>query len=198
MIFDLLDDLTRKAQKERELARHEIRICTAAGCMSTGADKVLQAFRDEIKKRDMNDCLVKGVGCMGPCAGGPVVQIHPEATMYHKVSPDDVPAIVDSLDSSPYSKKVVSSDTPFFTHQHKIVLANFTSLDPERLDDCVLHGGYQALAQTLTSMSQGDVIRELMASGLRGRGGAGYPTGLKWSTVAKAGGRKKYVGVQRR
>ncbi|MBD3258570.1 NADH-quinone oxidoreductase subunit L [candidate division GN15 bacterium] len=199
VIQALLDDLGDKAKIERESVKFEIRVCTAAGCMSSGSDKVLEAFKDGIKKRELEDtCLAKGVGCMGPCAGGPVTVVigadTPEAGhQYHKVSTDDVGPILDSLETGPHEPKLVTTDSPFFTKQTRVVLENCTSLDPERLDDYVAHGGYQALARTLTEMTPAEVIAEIMNSGLRGRGGAGYPTGLKWSTVAKAGGSRKFV-----
>jgi len=183
MMFDFLEELGESARKEQEETRHEIRVCTAAGCLSTGADKVLASLNEEIANRQLSGCRAKGVGCMGPCAGGPVVSVHPDEAMYHKVQLDDIPGILDSLGRAPYAARSVATDSPFFTRQKKIVLENSGVIDPERLDDYVAHGGYQALAQVLTSFDPAQVIGEVMASGLRGRGGAGYPTG----------GRRKYV-----
>ncbi len=193
MIHEMLEELGSGIAKEREKTKHEIRVCTAAGCMSNGADKVLGAFQSELKERKQTACKAKGVGCMGPCAGGPVVVTHPDNRMHHKVEVSDVPAIIDSIGAAAYTARQVSTDTPFYKRQQKIVLENCSSLDPERLEDYIAHDGYQGLAHVLSEMSSSEVIQEIMASGLRGRGGAGYPTGLKWSTVAKAGGRKKYV-----
>ena len=194
MINDLLNELSKKALKKRDGVQHEIRVCTAAGCMSSGSDKVLKGFQDEIKKRELDDtCLAKGVGCMGPCAGGPVVCVEPQGVMYHKVSPEHIGSILDSVGAEPFPLLAVKRDIPFFTKQKKVVLANCMSLDPEQISDYAAHDGYRALARVLSEMTPSEVVAEIMQSGLRGRGGAGYPTGLKWSTVAKAGGAQKFV-----
>ncbi|MBU0982834.1 MAG: NAD(P)H-dependent oxidoreductase subunit E [candidate division Zixibacteria bacterium] len=194
MIQRELEELCRTVRDELEASSHQVHICTAAGCMSTGSDLVLEAFREEVKRREQKtEILVKGVGCMGPCAGGPVVVVEPDHVMYHLVQPDDVTEILDALGGEPVKRLAVPMTNPFFSRQRKIVLENCGIVDPERLGDYIAHDGYQSLAKVLTSMEPLEVIDQIMKSGLRGRGGAGYPTGLKWSTVAKAGGSKKYV-----
>ncbi len=194
MILEELRELGAKVIEEEQQATHRIHVCVAAGCVSSGSDKVLEALTEEVKKREMCEfCLVKGVGCMGPCSGGPVVRIESEDVMYQNVSVDDIPSILDQLGKKPVDKLLAPADTPFFTHQKKVVLENSGLIDPERIEDYIAHGGYSALVKVLTEMTSTDVIQEIMNSGLRGRGGAGYPTGLKWSTVSKSMDPIKYV-----
>ncbi len=194
MYLDELLEMAQPVREELERAEHRILVCVAAGCISTGSEAVLTALTDEVKKRDLQGkCLVKGVGCMGPCAGGPVVRVEPAETMYHHVAPDDAGKIIDRLGDKPVEQLAVSTETPFFARQKKIVLENCGLIDPEQLDDSVAHGGYKALSRVLSDITSMEVIDMIMKSGLRGRGGAGYPTGLKWSTVAKAGGSRKFI-----
>lgn len=194
IIMDELLERAREVDDEIAASRHRIHVCVAAGCVSTGSMEVLEALKEEAEKRDLGPaCIIKGVGCMGPCAGGPVVMVEPDRVMYHHVSPDDAGEIIDHLGKEPVARLAVNMDTPFFSRQRKIVLENCGIIDPERLEDYLAHDGYQALARTLTEMTPAEIIDQIMQSGLRGRGGAGYPTGLKWSTVAKAGGTRKYI-----
>jgi bidirectional [NiFe] hydrogenase diaphorase subunit len=131
---------------------------------------------------------------MGLCSAGPLVSVRSkEETLYRSVSPHDAPAIVESLDGEPIQRLICSTNLPFFTKQTKIVLANSGEIDPERLEDYIAIGGYEQLAYVLSDLTPNQVIDQVSRSGLRGRGGAGYPTGLKWSTVAKAYGPRKYV-----
>lgn len=192
----LIEDISQIIEREKqalEKAKRRIHICVAAGCLSAGSQKVLDEFKSVIKKAGMQDVIVKGVGCMGPCAGGPVVMIHPDNILYEKITPENVPEIVESLGNKPVERFQADLNHPFFTRQHKIVLRNCGLIDPERIEEYIANNGYSALIKVLTDMSPSDVIIEVTKSGLRGRGGAGYPTGLKWKTVAKAGGYKKYI-----
>ena len=171
-----------------------LRVCTAAGCLSAQSDKVLQALKDEVTKQNLQDkCQVKGVGCMGPCAAGPLVYVEPGRIMYATVKPEDAGEIIQSLGKAPVSRLDYSMDTPFFKRQRKVVLENSGMIDPEIIEDYILAGGYSALFSVLSNMSETQVIDEVVRSGLRGRGGAGYPTGLKWSTVSKTQEQTKYV-----
>ncbi|MDX9753065.1 MAG: NADH-quinone oxidoreductase subunit NuoF [bacterium] len=191
------EELLHLAQEEKEnQEKHEccIRVCTAAGCLSAQSNLILDALKEEVKKQGLEEkCLVKSVGCMGPCCAGPVVYIEPDRVMYAQVQPSDVPEIVQSLGKTPVERLNYSMQTPFFTSQRKIVLENCGLIDPENIHDYILADGYGALLHVLTQSSPPEVIDEVVRSGLRGRGGAGYPTGLKWSTVAKAHEEKKYV-----
>ncbi|MCS7315175.1 MAG: NADH-quinone oxidoreductase subunit NuoF [Bryobacterales bacterium] len=193
-----LDELERLAAEERAAQRKTacwLHVCTAASCLSAGAAEVKQALEQELAERGMlNFCKVKGVGCMGLCSAGPLVAAQPEGFLYGRVTPDDAPDITRSLvEGRPLRRLAVPGDLPFFRRQFKIVLENAGRVDPERLEDYVAAGGYASLLKVLNEMTPQDVIREVTASGLRGRGGAGYPTGLKWSTVAKSQDREKYV-----
>jgi len=190
------DDLPRvasEAQAEANSFEHTIHVCTAAGCLSQRSDQVKQNLEREIHAHGIAHCRVKGVGCMGLCSAGPLVSLRPEKTLYQKVQPEDAGAIIEHLGNAPVARLECETDRPFFTQQTRIVLANSGEIDPERLEDSIAVGGYQQLAHVLTDLSPNQVIEQIMHSGLRGRGGAGYPTGLKWSTVAKARGERKYV-----
>ena len=129
---------------------------------------------------------------MGLCSEGPLVSTS-NGVLYKKVEAGDGVGIVDSLDSDPVSRLVCPTDVPFFQRQKKIVLENSGVIDPDRIEDYIAANGYSALIKALTEMTSREVVDEVTKSGLRGRGGAGYPTGLKWSTVSKSVGTQKYV-----
>jgi bidirectional [NiFe] hydrogenase diaphorase subunit len=190
------DDLPRIAEAEHAADQdfdHTIRVCVAAGCLSQHSNQVQQQLEQQIQERSFTRCRVKGVGCMGLCKAGPLVSVRSKETLYEAVTPADAPAIIDSLDGEPVERLRCPTDRPFFTRQTKVVLANSGEIDPERLEDTIAVGGYQQLARVLNEMTPSQVIDHISRSGLRGRGGAGYPTGLKWGTVAKASGTQKYV-----
>jgi bidirectional [NiFe] hydrogenase diaphorase subunit len=181
-------------EKERQAAfKHNIRVCVAAGCLSTGSDKVKDALQREVEARGLKDvCQVKGVGCLGLCSVGPLITV--DGAYCRDIQPTDAAEIVDRLGDQPAPRLHLPSDMPFFARQQRIVLENCGVIDPERLDEYVAADGYQALLNALTEMTPNEVINEVTKSGLRGRGGGGYPTGLKWSTVAKADASgQKYV-----
>jgi bidirectional [NiFe] hydrogenase diaphorase subunit len=189
------EELLQWAAEEREKQaafKHNIRVCVAAGCLSTGSDRVKAALQADVEARGLNGtCQVKGVGCLGLCSMGPLIKVDDHFCRH--VSPEDASEIMDRLGDRPVERLHIPSEMPFFTRQHKVVLKNSGLIDPERLDDYIAAEGYQGLLKALTEMTPGDVIGEVTKSGLRGRGGGGYPTGLKWSTVVKAGAGQKYV-----
>lgn len=190
------DDLPRIAEAENAAAgnfEHSIHVCVAAGCLSQHSDQVKQHLEQQVKDANLAHCRVKGVGCMGLCSAGPLVSVRPAGTLYRSVTPDDASAIIESLDGPAVQSLVCPTDRPFFTQQTRIVLANSGEIDPERLEDAIAAGGYQQLAYVLNELTPAQVIEQISRSGLRGRGGAGYPTGLKWGTVAKASGPRKYI-----
>ncbi len=191
------DELTATAAEEvsrQQRYPHCLRVCMAAGCLSQHHDTIKTALEDAVKAQGREDEIqIKGVGCMGLCAAGPLVLVEPEGVLYERVAPEDAPAIIESLGKQPVEKLVCPTDVPFFERQVKVVLENSGVIDPESLDEYIAAGGYEGLNRALTEMSPGDVIAEIVRSGLRGRGGAGYPTGLKWSTVAKAISDTKFV-----
>jgi bidirectional [NiFe] hydrogenase diaphorase subunit len=194
-----IEELRQIAESEREARKkhhHHIHVCIAAGCLSSGADQVRDALKKEIAESGMqNEVAVKGVGCMGLCSAGPLVSVETEgqSQMYAAVTPEEAPEIVRSLDTGSNGLNHCPTDIPFFERQKKIVLENSGKIDPERIEDYIAHGGYFALVTAITEMTPHDVIQQVVKSGLRGRGGAGYPTGLKWTTVAKTGEQEKYV-----
>jgi bidirectional [NiFe] hydrogenase diaphorase subunit len=191
------EELTKTINAEQENQqkyKHRLHVCVAAGCVSARGDQVKQALEEEVKQRGLeHECQVKGVGCMGLCAAGPLVSVETAGTMYQAVAVEDVPELVQALDSKPVERLVCSTEQPFFSRQKKIALENCGIVNPERIEDYIFAGGYSALMKALTEMTAMEVIEQVYLSGLRGRGGAGYPTGLKWSTVAKASGPQKYV-----
>jgi bidirectional [NiFe] hydrogenase diaphorase subunit len=159
---------------------------------------VKDALEKEVTGRGLEGhCKVRGVGCLGLCAEGPLVNVESkgEATMYQHVTPQDAPDLVQNLENpDPVKRLVCPTDRPFFKAQKKIVLENCGVIDPERIEEYIAAGGYEALHNVLTGMRPDEVIAEVTRSGLRGRGGAGFPTGLKWSTVHKADASQgKYV-----
>jgi bidirectional [NiFe] hydrogenase diaphorase subunit len=138
-------------------------------------------------------CAVRSVGCLGLCGAGPLVSVEPGNVLYQRVQPSDAPEIIAALESQPVQRIWLDPGLPFFARQKKIVLENSGRIDPERLQDYIAADGYLALITALTEMTPAEVIAEINTSGLRGRGGAGYPTGLKWATVAKGTSAQKVV-----
>jgi len=194
MTVDELQQLALKEQEAKQRYRCRINVCVATGCIMCGSERVKEAIEEAVKARGLEkEVLVQGVGCLGLCSAGPMIYVEPDGIIYHKVTPEDAPAIVQGLVSTPVERLICPSDLPFFKRQLKIVMENSGTIDPERIEDYIAVGGYQALIKALTEMSPSEVIEEVTKSGLRGRGGAGYPTGLKWSTVAKANGTRKFV-----
>ncbi|MFH0825469.1 MAG: NuoF family protein [Pseudomonadota bacterium] len=192
-----LEDLQGIAKIEadrNEGFTHSINVCIAAGCLSCQSGVVRDAFEKELSRRGWeNWCRVKGVGCLGLCAAGPLICISPDGVYYQGVTVADVSEVLDSLGGTPVPRLDCSSHLPFFKRQQKIVLENCGIIDPERIEDYIAARGYEALYLALRSMTPSEVIEEVSTSGLRGRGGAGFPTGLKWTAVSKAHSSKKYV-----
>lgn len=196
-----VDDLAELAQSYRDAdpsVRHEIRVCMAASCQSSGAAAVFDAL-GRVDGERAAGCKVKGVGCMGLCSAGPLVAVADRgadpasSVLYRDVTPDDAADIVASAGAEPLARLRCSTEQPFFARQQRIVLENSGVVDPESLRGYVALGGYSALVRALSEMTPAEVVQQVVESGLRGRGGAGYPTGLKWSTVAKVPGAQKYV-----
>ena len=175
----------------------QIRCCTASGCMSCGAEVVKNSLKTAIKQANLeNEVEIRGVGCMGLCGQGPSIEIDPETTLYHNVTPEHTSAIIATLNNTKSSQELPPQgdlNHPFFSHQRLIVRENSGKIDPESIDDYIAVGGYQQLHHVLLEMTPNEVIQEVTKSGLRGRGGGGYPTGVKWATVGKMPGQQKYV-----
>lgn len=172
--------------------RASANVCEAVSCLSTGSHEILTGLGARIADTTMTDVAVKRVGCLGLCAAGPLVQIPETGELFRQVQSDAVEPIVEALAAvTPTSGRV--TEPAFFGRQVRIATEFSGRIDPESLADYVGAGGYAALGRALTTMTPGEVRDEITKSGLRGRGGAGYPAGLKWNTVAKATGSGKYV-----
>jgi len=190
------EELEQIASTEHEAEAaisHTVNVCVAAGCLSCQSQAVKDALGKEVNRRGPEaHCKVKGVGCMGLCAEGPLVSTK-DGTLYKHVTATDAAAVLDGLEQGPVARLLCPTDVPFFQRQQKIVLENSGVIDPERIEEYIAASGYRALIHALTEMTRVEVIAEVVKSGLRGRGGAGYPTGLKWGTVSKAVGTQKFV-----
>ncbi len=183
--------------QERERAARKpvlITCCLAAGCMSSEGRQVKEALDRAVQAAGLQDRVeVRGVGCLLLCCEGPLVRVDPPGVLYQKVRPADAASLVDTLQGGTTSVARADLNHPFFTRQMPVVLENSGRVDPERIESYIAHDGYLALRHALRELSPAEVITEITKSGLRGRGGAGYPTGLKWATVAKTTSARKYV-----
>jgi len=187
--------------------RSHILICTGTGCTSSGAKKMRIALEDELAERNLNkEVKIIETGCHGFCEKGPIVVVYPEGVFYCEVKSEDIPELVEEhllkgriverlLFKEPVTEENIPSyhDIQFYKKQERIVLSNCGKIDPENIDEYIALGGYEAVGKALSSMSQKDVIAEVKNSGLRGRGGGGFPTGLKWQFAHEAVSNKKYV-----
>jgi bidirectional [NiFe] hydrogenase diaphorase subunit len=190
------EELEQIANEEREAQANipqKVNVCVAAGCLSCQSQAVKEALDKEVARRGRGaHCKIKGVGCMGLCAEGPLVSTG-NGTLYKRVAASDATALLDGLEQGGVERLSCPTEVPFFQRQKKIVLENSGIIDPERIEEYIAALGYRALIRALTEMTPTEVIEQVVNSGLRGRGGAGYPTGLKWSTVAKAVGAQKFI-----
>ena len=184
--------------------RVEVLICGGTGCTSSGSDKVAERMIEELKKRNLLDEVnVIRTGCRGMCEFGPVVKIYPDDVLYAQVEEKDVPEIVEEhiIKGRPVKRLLwhgietpaEEKKHPFFSKQLRVVLSNCGEIDPENIEEYIAVGGYEALSKVLTEMTPEQVIDVVLKSGLRGRGGAGFPTGLKWKFGREAKGEEKYV-----
>ena len=205
---DGLKKLQEKAAGElRKEGRTDLLICGGTGCHATGSIKVIDVVRKEVKARGLEDTVkVVETGCNGFCALGPIMVVEPEGIFYEKVKPEDVPELIESqvlkktpverlLYKDPVTKKRIArqDDIPFFHNQLPRALRNKGIINPESIDDYIARDGYQGLAKALLKMTPEEIIEQMKLSGLRGRGGAGFPTGIKWGFARQSQGEIKYV-----
>ena len=191
------------------MVRSHVLVCGGTGCTSSGSVKIMDAMNAEIAAKGLQDEVkVVGTGCFGLCALGPIMIIYPEGTFYSCVKVEDVPEIVEEhlLKGRPVERLVYHeskgeanhatslSETTFYKKQKRVALRNCGVINPENIDEYIAMDGYQALGKALTEMTPDEVIQTILDSGLRGRGGGGFPTGLKWKFASgNRGNVKKFV-----
>jgi NADH:ubiquinone oxidoreductase subunit F (NADH-binding)/(2Fe-2S) ferredoxin/NAD-dependent dihydropyrimidine dehydrogenase PreA subunit len=187
--------------------RTYLMVCAGTGCVANRSMKIKEKLEAEIQKRGLQEEVsVVTTGCNGFCAVGPLMVVQPDGIFYQLLKESDIPFLVEEhlmkgrpvkeLLYTPPKEKVPipkMSEIPFFADQTLIVLRNRGLINPENIDEYIARGGYEGLAKVLTSMTPDEVIREIKASGLRGRGGGGFPTGIKWETCKHVPGDKRYV-----
>jgi NADH:ubiquinone oxidoreductase subunit F (NADH-binding)/(2Fe-2S) ferredoxin len=193
-----LADIQKIAEHEVDFQRaykQRINVCCSSGCVPFGALKVLKAFEEAVKEFGVEkECKVARTGCVGTCSVGPAVIIEPGDYLYQSVTPEKVREIVrDHIVLGLPMKNMLYQNEAFFKKQHRLVLRNAGKIDPSRIEDYIAMGGYSAIVKCLATMTPQGVIYEVSRSGLRGRGGAGFPTGQKWSLVERSHFTPKYV-----
>ena len=187
--------------------RSHILVCGGTGCTSSGSVKIMEVLQKEIDKQGLTKevCVVQ-TGCHGLCALGPIMVVYPEATFYSMVKVEDIPEIVSEhllkgrvVTRLVYNETVTDegikslNETDFYKKQHRIALRNCGVINPENIEEYIGTGGYEALGKVLTEYTPDQVIQTLLDSGLRGRGGGGFPTGLKWKLAKGNDADQKYV-----
>lgn len=202
---DILSERKISAQKKKRL----VAICAGTGCLALGAQKVIDTFKEELKKRGLqNEVKIRETGCPGFCEKGTIVVIYPEGIYYLRVQPDDVPEIVEeTVIGQRIVERLLYTDTvtgkiatyegeiPFYKGQMRLLIGNNIKIDPKNIRDYIALGGYTALAKALFELSPEQVIEEVKNAKLRGRGGGGFPAGIKWESTRNAPGEPKYVIV---
>ena len=191
-----------------ELYRSHVLVCGGTGCSSSGSAKLIERFEEQLKEKGLDkEVKVVRTGCFGLCEAGPVVIVYPEGTFYSRVKVEDVDEIVSEhllkgrkvqhlvyVDHKTHESSVQKSlnEIGFYKQQKRVALRNCGVIDPENIDEYIAFDGYQALAKALTEMTPEQVIQEVLDSGLRGRGGAGFPTGKKWQFARASKAENKY------
>ena len=189
------------------LVRAHVLVCTGTGCVSSGSKKVIAKLEEELKANSLDkEVKIVETGCQGFCEQGPLVIIYPEGTFYTHVQESDVPEIVSEhlikgrivgrlLFKEPLTAQSVPdyADIDFYKKQHRLVLKNCGHINPDSLEEYIGADGYEVLAKVLLTMTPEQVVEEMKKTGLRGRGGGGFPTGMKWGFCQKSPGPKKYI-----
>lgn len=198
-------ELDLRVNIKADTREKHILVCRGTGCTSSKSPEIIENFRKIIEEKGIQNVRVIQTGCFGLCAKGPIVIIRPEDTFYAMVTPDDCREIIEKhIEKGEIVERLLCKDVDntmvnrldelnFYKKQKRIALKNCGIIDPEEIDEYIAFDGYKALEQVLTSMSPDEVINEVTESGLRGRGGAGFPTGKKWLFTKQAEGDQKYV-----
>lgn len=190
-----------------QIYRSHVLICGGTGCTASGSITLQEALQEELKKHKLeNEVKIVQTGCFGLCEIGPIMVIYPEGAFYCQVQAEDIPELVEEhlvkgriLERLLYKEKATKevhrslTEIDFYKKQKRIALRNCGLINPEVIEEYIANDGYQALGKALTEMTREEVIETIKKSGLRGRGGGGFPTGLKWEFAYKARGDKKYV-----
>ncbi len=204
-----LEQLRKKLLVRESADVIRLTVCSGTGCLACDSKGVAQAFADEIEKQGLGGRVtLRRTGCYGFCERGPVVVVHPKGICYLGMRPADVPEVVrETLKNDKVVERLVykhqdtgkpatvMQEIPFYKHQKRMLLERNALLDPKNIEDYLAIGGYSALAKALGGMKPEDVVKVVKESGLRGRGGGGYPTGRKWESTRNAAGNPKYVIV---
>ncbi|HIE17994.1 MAG TPA: 4Fe-4S dicluster domain-containing protein [Dehalococcoidia bacterium] len=204
-----LEALRDSLLEKRRPNKPRITICSGTGCHAYGCVRVSEAFKSELVNRKKKDEVdIKTTGCHGFCEKGPIVVIQPGNIFYQQVKPEDVPEILDKtianntiierllhVDPVTGKKAIHQHEVPFYRKQERIIFGPNGEIDPASIEDYIAIGGYAALAKALFEMTPEEIIAEIKRSGLRGRGGGGFPTGVKWESCRNAQGNIKYVIV---
>jgi len=202
-----LEKLRKTLLAKTDPTKTRIRICAGTGCRACGSEEVIEAFNKEIASQGISaDVEIKATGCHGFCERGTLIVLYPEGILYQMVKPEDVPEILKKtvggkeiierlLYVDPVSGERITyeKDIPFYKSQRRTLLGMNPSIDPTEIDDYIALGGYRAAAKALTEMTPEEVVAEVKKSGLRGRGGGGFPTGEKWETCRNAPGDARYA-----
>ena len=202
-----LEELKRAIIEKRDFEKPCITVCGGTGCLASGSEKVTRGFSDEINRKNLTEKVdIRTTGCHGFCEQGPIVVIQPEGIFYQRVKIEDVQDIVSEtiiykrvvdrllyVDPNTGEKIVYEKNVPFYKKQQRIIFGNNGLIDPTKIEDYVALGGYSALEKAISKMASEEVIQVIKKSQLRGRGGAGFPTGFKWDFCRKAKGEPKYV-----
>ncbi len=198
-------ELDLRVNTAADTREKHILVCRGTGCTSSNSPDIIDNFRKILKEKNIQNVRVIRTGCFGLCAKGPIVIVRPEDTFYAMVTPDDCREIIEKhIEKGEIVERLLCKDLDnkmvkrldelnFYKKQKRIALKNCGVIDPEQIDEYIAFDGYKALEQVLTSMTPEEVINEISESGLRGRGGAGFPTGKKWLFTSQAKSDKKYV-----
>ncbi len=198
-------ELDLRVNTKADTREKHILVCQGTGCTSSKSPEILETFKKILKEKQIENVRVIKTGCFGLCAKGPIVIIRPEDTFYAMVKPEDCEEIIQThiIEGNKVERLLAKDidgtkvnrldDLNFYKKQKRIALKNCGVINPEDIDEYIAFDGYQALEKVLTQMSQDEVIEEIKESGIRGRGGAGFPTGKKWELTKLSEGKQKYV-----